>query len=127
MSKYYSKNSFPVGEDFNCNITINKIQGPDYNIIRSKSNYSWIKKPTKIHGYDNKYYKISSQLPKLQDTTSFSLMNKVFDFRYSNDIPKDTMDMMLIRQNIDKKQRYDLLNNKKLRYGKYTLPSRRFI
>jgi hypothetical protein len=65
-------------------------------------------------------------MPKLQDTTSFYLMNKVYNFTYSNEIPKDTLDLMLIRQNIDKKQRYDLVNNKKLKYGRYTLTPRRF-
>ena len=63
----------------------------------------------------------------MQDTTSYFLMNKVFNFKYSNEIHKDTLDLMLIRQNIDKKQRYDLVNNKNLKFGKYILPSRRFI
>jgi hypothetical protein len=54
-------------------------------------------------------------------------MNKVYDFTYSKKKAIDTMDLILIRQNIDKKQRYDLVNNKILKYGKYTSSPRRFI
>jgi len=128
MKNYYSRkkdnsNNFPRIQDFPNNAT-------DYNIIVSRSNNrcynNWVNNPTKITGFDNKPYKICSNMPKLQDTTSFYLMNKVYNFTYSNEIPKDTLDLMLIRQNIDKKQIYDLDNNKKLKYGKYTLAPRRF-
>jgi len=120
MKKCYSKDYFAGG-------------GHKYDIMLSRSNNrrcNLINNPTRITGFDKKPYKISSNMPKLQDTTSFYLMNKVYNFTYSNEIPIDTLDLMLIRQNIDKKQRYDLVNNKKLKYGNYTSiqwPSRRFI
>ena len=103
----------------------------DYNVIRSRiynrSCYNWINKPISIPGFDKKSYKISSQLPKMQDTMSYNIMNKVYNFAYSKKKAIDTMDLILIRQNIDKKQRYDLVNNKILKYGKYTSSPRRFI
>ena len=125
MKNYYSRKK-EYSNNFPNNAT-------DYNIIVSRSNNrrcNFINNPTRIRGFDNKPYKISSNMPKLQDTTSFYLMNKVYNFTYLHEIPKDTLDLMLIRQNIDKKQRYDLVNNKKLKYGSYTSiqwPSRRFI
>lgn len=101
----------------------------DINIIYSR-NYNrinkFINKPLCIYGFDNKPYKISSQIPKLQDTMSYYIMKKSYDFSYNKDISIDTMDLMLIRQNIDKKQRYELVNNSNLKYGIYTLISRRF-
>ena len=133
MVNYYPKkkcfNSFSRSQDFPNDIMIaNNVN--DYNIIISRNNNrrynNWINNPTRIQGFDNKYYKTSSGFPKMQDTTSYFLMNKVFNFKYSNEIHKDTLDLMLIRQNIDKKQRYDLVNNKILKFGKYTLPSHRF-
>ena len=133
MKNYYSRkkeysNNFPRVQDFP-RIQDFPNNATDYNIIVSRSNNrrcNFINNPTRIRGFDNKPYKISSNMPKLQDTTSFYLMNKVYNFTYSNKIPKDTLDLMLIRQNIDKKQRYDLVNNKKLKYGRYTLTPRRF-
>jgi hypothetical protein len=134
MKNYYSRkkdysNDFPRTHDFPNNIMLSN-NATDYNIIVSRSNNrrynNWVNNPTRIQGFDNKYYKVSSGIPKMQDTTSYFHMNKVYNFKYSNEIPKDTLDLMLIRQNIDKKQRYDLVNNKKLKYGKYTLASRRF-
>jgi hypothetical protein len=119
MKKYYSKDYFAGGHI--CDIMLSRSNNRRCNLINN---------PTKITGFDKKPYKISSNMPKLQDTTSFYLMNKVYNFTYSNKIPIDTLDLMLIRQNIDKKQRYDLVNNKKLKYGNYTSiqwPSRRFI
>ena len=119
MKKYYSKDYFEGGHK--CDIMLSRSNNRRCNLINN---------PTKITGFDKKPYKISSNMPKLQDTTSFYLMNKVYNFTYSNEIPIDTLDLMLIRQNIDKKQRYDLVNNKKLKYGNYTSiqwPSRRFI
>lgn len=134
MKNYYSRkkdysNNFPRTQYFPNNIMLSN-NTADYNIIVSRSNNrrynNWANNPTRIQGFDNKYYKTSSEIPKMQDTTSYFLMNKVYNFKYSNEIPKDTLDLMLIRQNIDKKQRYDLVNNAKLKYGKYTLASRRF-
>jgi hypothetical protein len=121
----------PKISDFEDNIIIDKLNSCDYNIIRSKiynrSYYNWINKPICIPGFDKKSYKISSQLPKMHDTMSYNIMNKVYDFTYSKKKAIDTMDLILIRQNIDKKQRYDLVNNKILKYGKYTSSPRRFI
>ncbi len=123
---------FPTKTDFEDNIHIDKINSSDYNILRSKNYnrcyYNLINKNLSIHGFDYKYYKISSQLPKIHDTMSYYIMNKTYDFiTYREGKSIDTMDLMLIRQNIDKKQRYDLVNNKILKYGKYTSPPRRFI
>jgi hypothetical protein len=117
--------------DFEDNIIIDKVNISDYNILRSriynKIYYNWINKTLSIHGFDYKYYKISSQLPKIHDTMSYYIMNKVYIFTYTKEKSIDTMDLMLIRQNIDKKQRYENVDRKIVKYGKYTSPSRRFI
>ena len=122
---------FPIKTDFEDNIHIDKINISDYNILRSriynKIYYNWINKTLSIHGFDYKYYKISSQLPKIHDTMSYYTMNKVYIFTYTKEKSIDTMDLMLIRQNIDKKQRYENVDRKIVKYGKYTSPSRRFI
>jgi len=122
---------FPTKTNFEDNIHIDEINISDYNILRSriynKIYYNWINKTLSIHGFDYKYYKISSQLPKIQDTMSYYIMNKVYIFTYTKEKSIDTMDLMLIRQNIDKKQRYENVDRKIVKYGKYTSPSRRFI
>jgi hypothetical protein len=122
---------FLIKTDFEDNIHIDEMNSSDYNILRSriynKIYYNWINKTLSIHGFDYKYYKISSQLPKIHDTMSYYIMNKVYIFTYSKEKSIDTMDLMLIRQNIDKKQRYENVDRKIVKYGKYTSPSRRFI
>jgi hypothetical protein len=123
---------FPTKTDFEDNIHIDKINSSDYNILRSRiynrSYYNWINIRTRIPGFDNKYYKISSQLPNIHDTMSYYTFDKTYDFiTYREGKSIDTMDLMLIRQNIDKKQRYENVDRKIVKYGKYTSPSRRFI
>jgi hypothetical protein len=122
---------FTTKTDFEDNIHIDEINISDYNILRSriynKIYYNWINKTLSIHGFDYKYYKISSQLPKIHDTMSYYIMNKVYIFTYTKEKSIDTLDLMLIRQNIDKKQRYENVDRKIVKYGKYTSPSRRFI
>jgi hypothetical protein len=122
---------FPTKIDFGDNIHIDEINISDYNILRSriynKIYYNLINKRTCIPGFDKKIYKISSQLPKIHDTMSYYIMNKVYIFTYTKEKSIDTMDLMLIRQNIDKKQRYENVDRKIVKYGKYTSPSRRFI
>jgi len=121
----------PEINDFEDNIVIDEINTSDYNIICSRIYnrcfYNWIDKSTSIPGFNKYSYKISSQIPVIQDTMSYLIMKKTYDFTYSKKKAIDTMDLMLIRQNIDKKQRYYMVNNKILKYGKYTTSPRRFV
>jgi hypothetical protein len=93
----------------------------DYNIISSRnynrtSNYL---RKNNITGFNGKKYKISSHIPMIHDTLSYYHLHKDMNANYRgcNSISIDTMDLMLIRQQIDKKQRYDslLYNSRKYR------------
>jgi hypothetical protein len=85
----------------------------DYNTISSRnynrtSNYLRNKN---ITGFNKKKYKMSSHIPMIHDTLSYYHLQKDMNayYRGGNHISIDTMDLMLIRQQIDKKQRYDSL------------------
>jgi hypothetical protein len=85
----------------------------DYNIISSRnynrtSNYL---RKNNIIGFNRKKYKICSHIPMIHDTLSYYHLHKDMNANYRgcNRISIDTMDLVLIRQQIDKKQRYDSL------------------
>jgi hypothetical protein len=94
----------------------------DYNIISSRnynrtSNYL---RKNNITGFNGKKYKISSHIPMIHDTLSYYHLHKDMNANYRgcNSISIDTMDLMLIRQQIDKKQRYDSLLYNPRKYRK---------
>jgi hypothetical protein len=105
---------YPDVCDFENNIfRIENIILRDYNIISSRnynrtSNYL---RKNNITGFNRKKYKMSSHIPMIHDTLSYYHLHKDMNANYRgcNRISIDTMDLMLIRQQIDKKQRYDSL------------------
>ena len=102
---------YPDVKDFDNIFHIENIILGDFNIIASKNynraNNIW--KNNNITGFNRKKYKISSNIPKIHDTLSYYLMIKDLHYTYNKNLYLDTMDLMMIRQKVDKKQRYDSL------------------
>jgi hypothetical protein len=102
----------------------------DYNTISSR-NYNRTNnyfRNNNITGFNRKKYKISSHIPMIHDTLSYyhlyKNMNAIFKIGKYTSI--DTTDLMLMRQLIDKKQRYDSLLYNSNKYRKPMAPSYRF-
>lgn len=119
---------YPDVKDFDNIFHIENIILGDFNIIASKNynraNNIW--KNNNITGFNRKKYKISSNIPKIHDTLSYYLMIKDLNYTYNKNLYLDTMDLMIIRQKVDKKQRYDSLIYSTEKYGKYLSSPRRF-
>ena len=97
--------------DFEEMYYIENIKYSDLNIIASKkykTNNIW--KNITMTGFNRKKYKISSHIPNIHDSLSYYLMNKDLNNIYDISVNLDTTDVMLIRQIIDKKTRYDNVN-----------------
>ena len=119
---------YPDIKDFDNIFRIENIIFTDFNIIASK-NYNRIDniwRNNNITGFNRKKYKISSNIPRIHDTLSYYQINKDFNYKIVNTY-WDTLDFTLIRQKIDKKQRYDSLDYKYVKYGKQLSSPRRFI
>jgi hypothetical protein len=122
-SLLYIDVKYPDVYDFENSIfRIENIILQDYNIISSRnynrtSNYL---RKNNIIGFNRKKYKISSHIPMIHDTLSYYHLHKDMNANYRgcNRISIDTMDLMLIRQQIDKKQRYDSLLYNPRKYRK---------
>ncbi len=120
---------YPDVKDFDNIFRIENIIFTDFNIIASK-NYNRIDniwRNNNITGFNRKKYKISSNIPKIHDTLSYYQINKDFNYKTTYNTYWDTLDLTLIRQKIDKKQRYDSLDYKDVKYGKQLSSPRRFI
>jgi len=120
---------YPGVKDFDNIFRIENIIFTDFNIIASK-NYNRIDniwRNNNITGFNRKKYKISSNIPRIHDTLSYYQQNKDFNYKTTYNTYWDTLDLTLIRQNIDKKQRYDSLDYKYVKYGKQLSSPRRFI
>jgi len=120
---------YPNVKDFDNIFRIENIIFTDFNIIASK-NYNRIDniwRNNNITGFNRKKYKISSNIPKIHDTLSYYQINKDFNYKTTYNTYWDTLDLTLIRQKIDKKQRYDSLDYKNVKYGKQLSSPRRFI
>ena len=119
---------YPGVKDFDNIFRIENIIFTDFNIIASK-NYNRIDniwRNNNITGFNRKKYKISSNIPRIHDSLSYYQQNKDFNYKIVNTY-WDTLDFTLIRQKIDKKQRYDSLDYKYVKYGKQLSSPRRFI
>ena len=119
---------YPDIKDFDNIFRIENIIFTDFNIIASK-NYNRIDniwRNNNITGFNRKKYKISSNIPRIHDSLSYYQQNKDFNYKIVNTY-WDTLDFTLIRQKIDKKQRYDSLDYKYVKYGKHLSSPRRFI
>ena len=119
---------YPGVKDFDNIFRIENIIFTDFNIIASK-NYNRIDniwRNNNITGFNRKKYKISSNIPRIHDSLSYYQQNKDFNYKIVNTY-RDTLDLTLIRQKIDKKQRYDSLDYKNVKYGKHLSSPRRFI
>ena len=119
---------YPDIKDFDNIFRIENIIFTDFNIIASK-NYNRIDniwRNNNITGFNRKKYKISSNIPRIHDSLSYYQQNKDFNYKIVNTY-RDTLDLTLIRQKIDKKQRYDSLDYKYVKYGKQLSSPRRFI
>lgn len=120
---------YPHVKDFDNIFRIENIIFTDFNIIASK-NYNRIAnilRNNNITGFNRKKYKISSSIPRIHDTLSYYQQNKDFNYKTTYNTYWDTLDLTLIRQKIDKKQRYDSLDYKDVKYGKQLSSPRRFI
>lgn len=120
---------YPGVKDFDNIFRIENIIFTDFNIIASK-NYNRIDniwRNNYITGFNRKKYKISSNIPRIHDTLSYYQQNKDFNYKTTYNTYWDTLDLTLIRQKIDKKQRYDSLDYKDVKYGKQLSSPRRFI
>lgn len=120
---------YPGVKDFDNIFRIENIIFTDFNIIASK-NYNRIDniwRNNNITGFNRKKYKISSNIPRIHDTLSYYQQNKDFNYKTTYNTYWDTLDLTLIRQRIDKKQRYDSLDYKNVKYGKQLSSPRRFI
>ena len=120
---------YPDVKDFDNIFRIENIIFTDFNIIASK-NYNRIDntwRNNNITGFNRKKYKISSNIPRIHDTLSYYQINKDFNYKTTYNTYWDTLDLTLIRQKIDKKQRYDSLDYKYVKYGKQLSSPRRFI
>ena len=134
MSKtlLYPITKYPNTGDFadNSIFRIEDIILGDYNTISSRnynrtSNYL---RNNNITGFNKKKYKMSSHIPMIHDTLSYYDLHKNMNANYRgvNNISIDTMDLMLMRQLIDKKQRYDSLLYNPNKYRKPMAPAYRF-
>lgn len=124
----HSDIKYPGVKDFDNIFRIENIIFTDFNIIASK-NYNRIDniwRNNNITGFNRKKYKISSNIPRIHDSLSYYQQNKDFNYKIVNTY-WDTLDFTLIRQKIDKKQRYDSLDYKYVKYGKHLSSPRRFI
>ena len=120
---------YPGVKDFDNIFRIENIIFTDFNIIASK-NYNRIDniwRNNNITGFNRKKYKISSNIPRIHDSLSYYQQNKDFNYKTTYNTYWDTLDFTLIRQKIDKKQRYDSLDYKYVKYGKHLSSPRRFI
>lgn len=125
----HSDIKYPGVKDFDNIFRIENIIFTDFNIIASK-NYNRIDniwRNNNITGFNRKKYKISSNIPRIHDTLSYYQINKDFNYKTTYNTYWDTLDLTLIRQKIDKKQRYDSLDYKNVKYGKQLSSPRRFI
>ena len=132
MSKtLYPITKYPDADDFDNNIfRIENIILGDYNTISSRNynrttNYF---RNNNITGFNRKKYKVSSHIPMIHDTLSYYHLHKNMNatFKISKYASIDTTDLMLMRQLIDKKQRYDSLLYNANKYRKPMAPSCRF-
>ncbi len=122
---------YPDIEDFENNIfRIEYVMLGDYNTISSR-NYNRANnyfRNNNITGFNRKKYKISSHIPMIHDTLSYYHLHKNMNaiFKIGKYTSIDTTDLMLMRQLIDKKQRYDSLLYNSNKYRKPMAPSYRF-
>ncbi len=133
MSKtlLYPITKYPDADDFDNNIfRIENIILGDYNTISSRNynratNYF---RNNNITGFNRKKYKVSSHIPMIHDTLSYYHLHKNMNatFKISKYASIDTTDLMLMRQLIDKKQRYDTLLYNPNKYRKPMAPAYRF-
>lgn len=133
MSKtlLYPITKYPDADDFDNSIfRIEKIILGDYNTISSRNynrttNYF---RNNNITGFNRKKYKVSSHIPMIHDTLSFYHLHKNMNatFKIGKYASIDTTDLMLMRQLIDKKQRYDSLLYNTNKYRKPMAPAYRF-
>jgi len=133
MSKtlLYPITKYPDAHDFDNSIfRIENIILGDYNTISSRNynrttNYF---RNNNITGFNRKKYKVSSHIPMIHDTLSYYHLHKNMNatFKISKYASIDTTDLMLMRQLIDKKQRYDSLLYNPNKYRKPMVPAYRF-
>lgn len=133
MSKtfLYPITKYPDADDFDNSIfRIEKIILGDYNTILSRNynrttNYF---RNNNITGFNRKKYKVSSHIPVIHDTLSYYHLQKNMNatFKIGKYASIDTTDLMLMRQLIDKKQRYDSLLYNPNKYRKPMAPAYRF-
>ena len=133
MSKtlLYPITKYPNADDFDNSIfRIEKIILGDYNTISSRNynratNYF---RNNNITGFNRKKYKVSSHIPMIHDTLSYYHLHKNMNatFKIGKYGSIDTTDLMLMRQLIDKKQRYDSLLYNPNKYRKPMAPACRF-
>ena len=133
MSKtLYPITKYPNADDFDNNsiFRIEKIILGDYNTISSRNynrttNYF---RNNNITGFNRKKYKVSSHIPMIHDTLSYYHLQKNMNatFKIGKYASIDTTDLMLMRQLIDKKQRYDNLLYNSNKYRKLMAPAYRF-
>ena len=133
MSKtlLYPITKYPDADDFyNSIFRIENIILGDYNTVSSRNynrttNYL---RNNNITGFNRKKYKVSSHIPMIHDTLSYYHLHKNMNttFKIGKYASIDTTDLMLMRQLIDKKQRYDSLLYNANKYRKPMAPSCRF-
>lgn len=133
MSKtlLYPITKYPETDDFDNSIfRIENIILGDYNTISSRNynrttNYF---RNNNITGFNRKKYKVSSHIPMIHDTLSYYHLHKNMNatFKIGKYSSIDTTDLMLMRQIIDKKQRYDSLLYNPNKYRKPMASSYRF-
>ena len=127
----YPITKYPDADDFDNSIfRIENIILGDYNTISSRNynrttNYF---RNNNITGFNRKKYKVSSHIPMIHDTLSYYHLHKNMNatFKISKYASIDTTDLMLMRQLIDKKQRYDSLLYNPNKYRKPMAPACRF-
>jgi hypothetical protein len=133
MSKIlYPITKYPNSDDFfdNSIFMIENIMLGDYNTISSRNhnrNSNYLRN-NNITGFNKKKYKVSSHIPMIHDTLSYYHLHKDMNatFKIGKYTSIDTTDLMLLRQIIDKKQRYDSLLYNPNKYGKHMTSSYRF-
>ena len=133
MSKtlLYPITKYPDADDFyNSIFRIENIILGDYNTVSSRNynrttNYF---RNNNITGFNRKKYKVSSHIPMIHDTLSYYHLQKNMNatFKIGKYASIDTTDLMLMRQLIDKKQRYDSLLYNPNKYRKPMVPAYRF-
>lgn len=133
MSKtlLYPITKYSDADDFDNSIfRIENIILGDYNTISSRNynrttNYF---RNNNITGFNRKKYKVSSHIPMIHDTLSYYHLQKNMNatFKICKYTSIDTMDLMLMRQLIDKKQRYDSLQYNPNKYRKPMASACRF-